>query len=427
MKQYLSLMLALLLVCHIFAIPAMAEEVQPPAEPLPTQATEAPKPTETTAPAETPKPTESIPQESASATERPEDSTTAPTDATQPKPCTHAFGEWTADEEAHGRKCTLCGYAESNTHSWAAETVTVPPTCKDGGGSAKVCAVCQLILITELLPPLTTHTYDNGCDAQCNVCGLEREVTHTYSTVWTYSYKGHWHKCTVCGTTGELKAHYPGPAATEEKNQICLTCGYIMMKKKEHTHKWNSTWSSDDSGHWYACGTCDEKDSFAAHTYENDCDTDCGDCGYVRTTAHQYDAWFSEENSHWQTCTFCGEESPHVSHEPNTEGSRCRICQYALEAAHSHEYSDWVYDEEKHWRECSCGEKAEDANHIWDEGREEDDMILRTCTICQAERLEEAQKKAVPLILFLAGSGILICLIGIVICLLVMRKKEDCR
>lgn len=33
-----------------------------------------------------------------------------------------------------------------------------------------------------------------------------------------------------------------------------------------HSHAWETSWTSDGTGHWYACTGCTEKNSFAAHT-----------------------------------------------------------------------------------------------------------------------------------------------------------------
>lgn len=424
MKKKLSFFLAaMLMAANILAVPAFAEDDQPTESSVPTSATEAPKPTETTTP--DPEPT-TKPSEGST------DSTTAPTEATQPKPCDHVYGDWDADEGNHWKICTSCGHRESSSHSWASETITVAPTCKDPGGKCKVCTVCEGVLVTEIIPQTQNHTYDNACDTKCNVCGGEREVTHAFGKTWTYSGKGHWHTCTVCGAAGEVKDHYPGPAATEEKDQICLTCGMIMMKKKPHSHKWDIKWSSDESSHWYTCTVCQEKDKTAPHTYDDGCDTDCNVCGYVRTAAHTYGPdWIQTDLTHYGICTICGEESPAESHIADNTGTKCSICGYAMEAAeeaHEHDFADdtWGFDEAGHWTICMCGEKDNAGPHVWDDGEKvEKDLILYHCEVCGAEKQEHVEERGFPWLLFAVGGGSLICLIGIVVCVVLIIKNRE--
>lgn len=427
MKKRLSILLALLLlVGNFLAVPAAAEGTGEEGS-TPSGAPTESKPTEP-APSEEPKPTESKPAESEPTT--PTQGST-PTEPSTPACTAHTYGDWEGDEGSHWHSCTKCGHRESAGHSWASELITVAPTCKDPGGKCKICTVCEGVLVTEIIPATTTHTYDKDCDDTCNVCSAKREVTHTFGKTWTYNGKGHWHTCTLCGAAGEVKAHYPGPAATEEKDQICLTCGMIMMRKKPHAHKWDTKWSSDESSHWYVCTVCQEKDKTAAHTYDDGCDADCNDCGYIRTTAHTYGAdWIQTEMTHSHVCTVCGEETPAEDHVADSTGTKCGICSYAMEAmeeTHVHEFDPetWGFDENGHWNTCICGEKDHAEPHTWDEGEKKGKQILHTCEICGAEKTEEAPVQAFPWLLVAAGGGILICLAGIVVCIIVLRRSRE--
>lgn len=428
MKKILSLLLVVYLLTGSFLLtPVRAEDV--PTDENTSSGTPAdPKPTESTpadpAPSEDQKPTESAPAES-----KPTDSTQGST-STEPKPCTHVFGDWTADEAAHGRRCTLCGHAESNSHTWAAETVTVDPTCGEAGGKCKVCTVCAGVLVTELIAPTGKHSFDNTCDTKCNVCGAERTVEHTFGTGWKYSGKGHWHYCTICGAADTVLDHYPGPAATEEKEQICLTCGMIMMKKKPHAHKWDTQWSSDDADHWYTCTVCKEKDKLAEHTYEDGCDADCGICGYVRTKVHTYGPdWVQTEKTHCNACTVCGEVMSEEEHIADSVGTSCSVCGYEMTAAeepHEHIFIEdtWGFDEHGHWNMCMCGEKDNAEPHTWDDGVKEGKLLILSCEVCDAEKTEEVPESSFSWLLVAAGGGILICLAGIVICVVMIRRNR---
>ena len=290
-----------------------------------------------------------------------------------------------------------------HTHVWDV-TYTIPATCLQEGATGKGCSACGAISV-EVLPKLTTHTYDDACDPHCNVCDQNREVTHNFSKQWTRKAAGHWHACTICGEQGDFGKHYPGPAATEEKAQICLTCGYTLTAKLGHTHKYETTWTSDEDGHWYACTGCDDQKDFADHTYDDGCDPDCNICGYKSATAHTYCCtWLSDESGHWDVCTICQEKSPVEPHIPgdeatDTQAQLCLACSYELAPAlapteHVHQGEGaWLTDAENHWKTCSCGEETEKQPHNWDEGEEqEDSTILFTCEDCGTIRTEEAEK-----------------------------------
>ena len=412
MKKIVSFSLALLLLCCSFAVTASAEDTPTPESSAPTTATE---------PSATEKPTEPSTQATES---EPTDATTKPTEPSAPAPCSHAYGDWGGDETSHWKECTKCGHRESAGHTWAAETITVEPTCKDPGGEFKICAVCEGLLLVKVFPQTTNHTYDNACDTACNVCGAERATEHTFGAAWYYSYKGHWHKCTICGAEDEMKDHFPGPAATEEKDQICLTCGYVMTKKLEHKHKLEEKWTNDDTGHWHDCAGCDEDFDFAAHEFDNECDPDCNICGFVTDTAHSYDGWLWNEEVHWQTCKVCTEETPQEAHILNDAKTHCTICEAQLAEEHEHEFSsDWLTDETGHWQECECGEKDGEEAHIWDEGEEEDDIITYTCSVCQQQRQEEVVKTGLPWWIFLIMGVLVVALAAAVICLIMAGKK----
>ncbi|MCM1119842.1 MAG: hypothetical protein NC543_10865, partial [bacterium] len=48
-------------------------------------------------------------------------------------------------------------------------------------------------------------------------------------------------------------------------------------------HSYESTWKKDASGHWKVCADCNYRTTAAAHTYDNDSDMSCNDCGWDRT------------------------------------------------------------------------------------------------------------------------------------------------
>ena len=67
---------------------------------------------------------------------------------------------------------------------------------------------------------------------------------------------------------------------------------YAEYKEKpQHTHSYGD-WQKDETNHWHECA-CGEKADSAAHSYDNDADTTCNDCDYVRTviTRGQNEKW----------------------------------------------------------------------------------------------------------------------------------------
>lgn len=348
----------------------------------------------------------------------------------------HAYGEWTADGYTHSCTCTVCGKVSSGVHNAEGGEVTIPATCKEEGVWTSLCSTCGYI-IYEVIPKRTEHTWDSTCDPDCNVCGETREVKHNMISGWMKNASGHWHACANkgCKIQFDFGKHFPGPAATEEEAQLCLTCGYTLTPKLNHEHDYAQTWTNDEEGHWYACSGCEEQKDFKPHDYDDPCDPDCNVCGYENGNAHTFDgSWHSDEEGHWFVCTTCGgvvEPKDHVAPDAAAEGGAvyCRDCGYLMAVAqdHTHSYMDiWLKDEGSHWQECECGEQSAPEAHKWDAGKaQEDGETLYKCSVCGAERTEEApeeEKGEFPWgILFLV---LIVALIGAVIALIIVLKPK---
>lgn len=348
----------------------------------------------------------------------------------------HTYTEWTATVDTHSRSCTVCQKEESGNHGFT-ERVEQAPTCKDTGLVADYCPTCEYI-VYEVLPKLTTHTYDNACDPECNVCGLTREIEHKYQQWRTKGVSGHWYACSICADKGEYEKHVPGPAATEEKDQICLVCGYVMTPKLNHKHNYAQTWSTDEEGHWYACSGCEEQKDFKAHEYDDPCDADCNICGYQTGNAHTFDGtWHSDEDGHWFVCSVCGEVAESKAHTAPAdataeEAQYCTDCGYMIApaTAHIHAFGEaWMKNDLSHWQECACGEKSGNAAHTWDAGTEgEGGSITYACSVCDAQYTEEAaeapeeEKSGFPWWIILAVLVIL--LIAAVVALIIVLKPK---
>lgn len=66
------------------------------------------------------------------------------------------------------------------------------------------------------------------------------------------------------GTTTHTAAFKPnGPAGKD------VLVKKTVSNQPEHTHNTSDIWTSDKTGHWHACDSCDEKVDFAQHLYSN--------------------------------------------------------------------------------------------------------------------------------------------------------------
>lgn len=329
---------------------------------------------------------------------------------TVPKLTTHRYGNWTTDADKHTRTCPDCNNVDTGDHSWGVATVVTAATCKDIGSSTSTCSVCSLVKYQDV-PKLTTHTYDNDCDNECNVCKEKRTANHKFADVWSKSSTGHWYSCLLCGEKKEHHDHVPGPAATEQKEQVCLTCNYVLTARLNHKHTPSKDWTSDRNGHWRTCSGCEVELNFDRHEYGTGCEG-CTECGYVNPDNHIYDGtWESDKLNHWGKCTVCGEMSELKDHTPGPEATEdapqtCTVCGFVLAeyTAHNHEaLPEWYSNDAEHWQVCECGEKLDVDPHIWDDGVRNKDTVTYKCVLCDETdtRVEEKQSQGFPWIALL--------------------------
>ena len=73
---------------------------------------------------------------------------------------------------------------------------------------------------------------------------------------------------------------------------------YVEYKEKpQHTHSYGD-WQKDETNHWRKCA-CGEKADSAMHSYDNDADTTCNVCGYVRTVTASTPSITRGQNEKW--------------------------------------------------------------------------------------------------------------------------------
>ena len=151
------------------------------------------------------------------------------------------------------------------------------------------------------------------------------------------------HFCTGTEITG-LKPGLYKVSYKDDKNHMFNIPAEIRINEgtgpvPSHTHTYGA-WVSDDTNHWHECtdASCGSIKDKAVHVYDNDADTTCNICGYVRTITpptpshtHTYGAWVSDDTNHWHECTDAScssikDKAVHVY--DNDMDDTCNVCGY---------------------------------------------------------------------------------------------------
>ena len=236
---------------------------------------------------------------------------------TTPPAHEHRYGDWSKDSTNHWHECT-------------------DAACPNQSGSIKDKAA---------------HVYDDDADTTCNVCGYVRTVTPeivpvsqiTLNKAETSISVGNSETLTATvtpenaankaltwassdedvatvapdGTVTAVKAGAATITATAAdgsgKSAVCKVTVTGDTTPPAHEHSYGD-WSKDGTNHWHECTDADcpnQSESIkdkAAHIYDDDADTTCNICGYVRTVTppaheHRYGDWSKDGTSHWHECT----------------------------------------------------------------------------------------------------------------------------
>lgn len=318
-----------------------------------------------------------------------------------------------SDEHAYYQgKCLLCGKYEKCQHTF--ETVKeLAPTCGEAGYRWTKCSQCGEEKNYEFGEPTGKHTYDNACDAECNVCAQKREVAdHQYVGVET--------KSATCGEAGLMTytcsacghSYTEAIAATgaHEYDNLCDTdCNVCGEERTVDGHEYTSEETKaptcgEPGETKYTCSKCGHSYTEAVHatgehTYKNDCDADCDVCGDTRTPAeHVYDDMYDAD------CNVCGakRQVPEKPAEPckheydNDCDDTCNKCEAKREVAGhvydndcdkdcnvcaaTREVGEHVYDNACDADCNTCGATREVGEHVYDHDCD------TTCNTCGAER-----------------------------------------
>ncbi len=262
-----------------------------------------------------------------------------------------------------------------------AGAATITATAADGSGKS---AVCKVTVTGDTTPSAHEHSYGD----------------------WSKDGTNHWHECTDanCPNQSESIKDKAAHIYDDDADTTCNICGYVRtVTPPTHEHRYGD-WSKDGTNHWHECtdAACpNQSESIkdkAAHIYDDDADTTCNICGYVRTVTppaheHRYGDWSKDGTNHWHECTdaACPNQSESIKDKAahvytDDADTICNICGYVRTVtppAHEHRYGDWSKDGTNHWHECTdaaCPNQSESikdkAAHIYTDDAD------TTCNIC---------------------------------------------
>ena len=147
----------------------------------------------------------------------------------------------------------------------------------------KVCTRCY----AEIAGTKAAHSGGTAtCQvkAKCEDCGASygSYAEHNLNTeIWGFADPtGHAHVCQTekCNYRGEVQSHRSSGTATEDADEICLDCGFIITLSEKHKHTPVGEIQHDDVDHWRVCG-CGEIFDKEAH-FDSDKDGKCDLCHY---------------------------------------------------------------------------------------------------------------------------------------------------
>ncbi len=118
--------------------------------------------------------------------------------------------------ETNAEVCVECGYIITPALSHDAHTPKSEWKC-DEAGHWKECTGCEGQKLDY-----SKHDYDNSCDALCETCGKERDITHSPDKNWLTDDSTHWHTC-PCG-----KEHGRTNHEDENGDNRCDVCSYSL-------------------------------------------------------------------------------------------------------------------------------------------------------------------------------------------------------
>ena len=151
------------------------------------------------------------------------------------------------------------------------------------------CSVYKIVLLaknlTEPATAVTAEVATQGNGGLVNVSVVPKVLTvvecpHASLSLESVNGEYHVHICNVCGYN-VLSAHSFDNDCDTDCND---GCGYV--RQPNHT---SAGWENDSSAHWHICINCGEVYDYSDHIYDGPSDSDCNDCGFVRVMRGDFD------------------------------------------------------------------------------------------------------------------------------------------
>lgn len=268
---------------------------------------------------------------------------------------THTYSDKNDDS------CNKCEHVRDITCSHT-QTVAVAgkdATCTDiGYTDGEKCKDCDELLVAQQILPVVTHEYSDPNDETCNVCDRVRDTECGHSRTEVVAGKDatctdigytDGEKCKDCGEL--LVAQQINPIVTHKydhkDDETCNECEHIRDTSCTHAHTEViagkiATCTNIGYTDGKRCTDCGEFllaqniIPIKAHTYDDENDESCNECGFVRYLGCR----------HKTTVIIEGYDANCVS-AGLTSSMRCSICSNILISheiipAKGHDYGDWV-------------------------------------------------------------------------------------
>ncbi len=229
--------------------------------------------------------------------------------------------------------CNDCDWtrtAVSHSYSWVIDKAA---NCGFTGLKHEECIYCHISRNQNTVIAISgSHSYENACDADCNVCGTTRVPSaHVYDNACDTS-------CNVCGEVRTTSGH----VYDNDCDANCNLCG-TTRTPADHIY---------DNACDASCNVCGATRTPSDHVYDNVCDENCNVCGEVRNATHKF-KWIADKPA------TCGENG--IMHEQCSLCGEIRSENTVIPATGEHTY-DNACD-----AECNrCGTIRVPADHVYD-------------------------------------------------------------
>ena len=282
--------------------------------------------------------------------------------------------------------CNKCGTERVISHKFE-WIVDKAGNCGESGLKHQECIVCGIVQnMNTVISPTGKHTYLDGSDTVCDVCGQSRDLVYdlkintdqeiklkfssTNDFLVTVSDEGIAKITAVTeaeeSINGEIyktKTVTFSPVSvgcvsikTLSLNGMLLSEKVLLVEEGKHQMQFEKLLKeadcTEDGTEKYVCKFCDytEERSITklGHKYDNNCDTACNTCGQIREPNHNFE-WVidkkencAENGFKHQECIICGAKASQNTEIPATNqhiyddpcDAVCNLCSYERKIAY---------------------------------------------------------------------------------------------